>query len=303
MARRVTSVSELIGETPLIRLNKVVPEGAAHVYVKLEDSNIGGSVKDRTVLNMMEVAEEEGNLNFGDTIVEATDGNAGVSIAMLAAAKGYRSLLVMPEDVHPLLVRTMQAYGAEILQTSAEQGLTGAIEKAEELGGQKSFYYLRQFQNPANASMHEATTGPEIIEALDGNSPDAFVASVGTGGTLTGIGKALRTENPNVELYAVEPEEAQVLSDGTKSDHRISGMAPGFIPPALDVTLYNGVVRVSSKEAAEMTVRLAKEEGLLLGISSGAAVAAAIEIAKRLGHNKTVVTLSADAGNRYLLDQ
>lgn len=303
MAKKVTSISELIGNTPLIKLNKVVPSGAADVYVKLEAHNAGGSVKDRIALNMIEVAEEEGKLNPGDTILEATDGNTGVSIAMLAAAKGYSALLVMPKEVNPSVTLVLEAYGAQVIETPTEEGISGAIAKAEEMSSQDHFYYLRQFQNPANPSMHEATTGPEIIDALDGQSPDAFVATVGTGGTLTGVGRALRIANPNVELYAVEPAESQVLSDGPQGEHSIPGMGAGFIPPVLEVTLYNGVVRITSQEAAAMAIRLATEEGLLLGTSSGAAVAGAIEIAKRLGRGKTVVTISADSGNRYLANK
>ncbi len=303
MAKIVTSISELVGDTPLIKLNKVVPQGAADVYVKLEACNIGGSAKDRIALNMMEVAEEEGILNPGDTIIEATDGNTGVGVAMLAAAKGYQALLVIPEEVNPLMNLILQAYGAEIVQTPAAEGMSGVIAKAEELSEKENSYYLRQFQNPANPYMHEATTGPEIIDALDGETPDAFVATVGTGGTLTGVGKALRTVNPNVELYAVEPEESQVLSDGPQGKHSISGIGASFIPPVLDVTLYNGVILISSQEAAAMAVRLAKEEGLLLGPSSGAAVAGAIEIAKRLGRDKTVVTISTDGGSGYLVNK
>lgn len=302
MARKVTSVSELIGETPLIRLNHVVPDTAAEVYVKLESLNISGSVKDRIALNMIEVAEEEGSLRVGDTIIEATDGNTGISLAMLAAAREYHVLLVMPEYAKPNARLLLAAYGAKIITTPAAAGMAGAVAKAEELARQEGYYYPRQFQNPANPAVHEATTGPEIIEAL-GKVPDAFVATVGTGGTLTGVGRALRAENPNVELYAVEPQETQVLSDGAKEEHGIPGIAPGFIPPVLEVSLYNGVVRISTEEAAEMAIRLAKEEGLLLGTSTGAAVAGAIEIAKKLGHGKTVVTVSSDGGDRYLFNQ
>lgn len=302
MARKVTSISELIGETPLIRLNRVVPDTAAEVYVKLESLNVSGSVKDRIAVNMIEVAEEEGTLGVGDTIIEATDGNTGISIAMLAAAKDYQALLVMPEYAERSFHLLLEAYGAEVITTPGAEGMAGAIARAEELAREEGYFYPRQFQNPANPSVHEATTAPEIVEAL-GKVPDAFVSSVGTGGTLTGVGRALRSKNPNVELYAVEPEEAQVLSDGSKEKHGIPGMAPGFIPPVLDVSLYNGVVRITTQEAVDMTIRLAKEEGLLLGTSSGAAVAGAIEVAKKLGRGKTVVTVSADGGDRYLFNQ
>lgn len=303
MAKKVTSISELIGNTPLIKLNKVVPEGAADVYVKLESHNFGGSIKDRTALNMLEVAEEDGSLKPGFTILEATDGNMGISIAMLAAAKGYKALLVLPQEDNHSVRLILEAYGAKVIETPIEEGMSGAIAKAEELSKQVDTYYLRQFQNPANPAMHEATTGPEIIEAFVGKTPDAFVASVGTGGTLTGVGRSLRVVNPNVELYAVEPTESQVLSDGPQGRHHIPGMGAGFIPPVLDVTLYNGVIRISSEEAAAMAIRLAKEEGLLLSSSSGAAIAGAIEIAKRLGRDKTVVTISADNGSRYLVNK
>lgn len=303
MTKKVTSISELIGNTPLIKLNKVVPEGAADVYVKLESQNVGGSVKDRTALNMLEVAEENGSLKPGFTILEATDGNMGISIAMLAAAKGYQALLVMPQEDNHSVRLILEAYGAQVIETPIEEGIAGAIAKAEELSNQANTYYMRQFQNPANSAMHEATTGPEIIEAFSGETPDAFVASVGTGGTLTGVGRALRAVNPNVEVYAVEPTESQVLSDGRQGTHNIPGMGAGFIPPVLDVTLYNGVIRISSEEAAAMAIRLAKEEGLLLSSSSGAAIAGAIEIAKRLGRGKSVVTISPDSGSRYLVNK
>lgn len=300
MTRIVTSVTELIGETPLFKLSKVVPSGAAEVYLKLESLNVSGSIKDRTVLNSMEVAEEDGDLQLGDTIVEATDGNAGVAVAMFAAAKGYHALLVIPEGTPQTQKAILSAYGAEVVETPEAQGMTGAIKKAEELGKQAGYFYLNQFRNPSNASVHEATTGPEIIDAFQHHGPDAFVAPVGTGATLTGVGRALKTFNPNIEIYAVEPAENQILSDGPTDEHQIHGISPGFIPPNLDVTLYHGVVRVSSLEAAEMTVRLAKEEGLLLGISSGAAAVGAIEIAKRFGRGKKVVTIAADYGAPYL---
>ncbi len=296
MSRKINDLAALIGETPLLKLSKVIPTGIADVYLKLEGMNIGGSTKSRIVLNSIEVAEEAGALQLGETIVEATDGNAGIAVALLAARKGYQSLLVIPAGADASLIQLLQTYGAIIVETEQKNGISGAIKEAERLCKQEGYFYLNQFNHVGSLKVHEATTGPEIIEALDGDAPDAFISTVGTGATLTGIGRFLRKKNPNVEIFAVEPEESHLLSGGLAGEHQIPGVSPAFIPPLLDVHLYNGVVRVTSFEAIEMTKRLAKEEGLRVSISSGAAVVGAVEIAKRLGRGKKVVAISAADG-------
>lgn len=291
MAEIIKSLTSQIGETPLIQLKSVVPQGAAHIYLKLESQNPTGHSKDRVMLNLLEIAEEAGAIGAGSTIVDAVDQHAAISLAMLATTKGYRSILVTPEGLSPAIEAIVMKYGSEILYTPSAEGVSGAIKKAEEIARNENYYYLAQFTNQGNPSVHEATTGPEIIDALGEKRVDAFVASVGTGGTLTGVGRALRTENPNVEIFAVEPEESQALSGGIKGEHRLAGMGYGFIPPILELTLYNGVVRIKADEAHEMVDRLAREEGLLVSDATGAAVAGAIIIAKRLGRGKTVVAI------------
>lgn len=300
MVKIVSSIASLIGETPIIKLNKVVPEGVADVYVKLESFNAGGSVKDRIALNMIEVAEEEGLLKPGYTIVEPTSGNTGVGLAMLAAAKGYKAIFVMPDTMSMERRLLLAAYGAELVLTPGAEGMNGSIAKAREIAAQPDHFMPMQFDNPANPAVHEATTGPEIIEAFEGKTPDAFIAGVGTGGTVTGVGKALRKVNPNVEIYALEPTDSAVLSGKPKGPHKIQGIGAGFIPSVLDTTLYNGIIQVSNEQAFEMARRVAKEEGILVGISGGAAIAGAIEVAIRLGKGKSVLTVAPDNGERYL---
>ncbi|WP_368645435.1 cysteine synthase A [Alkalibacterium putridalgicola] len=298
--KRVESVTELVGGTPLLKLNRVVPEGAADVYAKLELANIGGSVKDRIALNMIETAEKEGKLKEGDTIVEATSGNTGVGLAMVAAAKGYKAVFIMPDTLSVERRSLMKAYGAELELTPGDKGMPGAMARARELAAQDDFFMPSQFTNPANPAIHIETTGPEIIEALDGKVPDAFVAGVGTGGTVTGVGKALKLEDPSTRIIAVEPDESAVLSGREKGKHKIQGIGAGFIPDVLDTTIYDEIITVTSEEAMEMTRRLAREEGLLTGISAGANIAAAVRVAEKLGSGKTVVTVACDTGERYL---
>lgn len=296
----VQSVTELIGETPLLKLNKIVPEGAGDVYVKLESMNIGGSVKDRIALNMIEEAEKAGELKEGDTIVEATSGNTGVGLAMVAAAKGYKAVFIMPDTLSQERRALMKAYGAELELTPGENGMPGSLERAMELAEQDNFFMPSQFKNPANPSAHIKTTGPEIIEAFDGETPDAFVAGVGTGGTVTGVGKVLKLHNPSVQIIAVEPEESAVLSGKEKGKHKIQGIGAGFIPDILDTDVYDEVLTVTSEEAIETTRRVAREEGLLVGVSAGANITAAIRVAEKLGKGKRVVTIGCDTGERYL---
>ncbi|EXJ24399.1 Cysteine synthase [Alkalibacterium sp. AK22] len=296
----VNNVTELIGETPLLKLNRVVPEGAAEVYAKMELSNVGGSVKDRIALNMIEAAEKEGKLKEGDTIVEATSGNTGVGLAMVSAAKGYKTHFIMPDTLSKERRALMKAYGAELELTPGDEGMPGAMSRARELAEQNHYFMPSQFTNPANPAVHISKTGPEIIEALNGETPDAFVAGVGTGGTITGVGKALKLQDPSTQIIAVEPEESAVLSGREKGKHKIQGMGAGFIPDILDRDIYDEVLTVTSEEAIEMTKRLAREEGLLVGISAGANILAATRVAEKLGSGKKVVTIACDTGERYL---
>ncbi|SEK97877.1 cysteine synthase [Carnobacterium iners] len=301
MVKVVTSVTDLIGDTPLLKLsNKIVPMGAADVYVKIESSNIGGSIKDRIAMNMIEVAEQEGKLKVGDTIIEPTSGNTGIGIAMIAAAKGYKAVFVMPDTMSIERRKLLKAYGAELVLTPGVGGIKESIVKAREIASQPGYFMPLQFENMANPAVHVATTGPEILAAFDGESLDAFVATVGTGGTLTGVGKVLKQANPNTKIYALEPTESPVLSGGKPSPHKIQGIGTGFVPIVLDTLVYDEVLHVTSEEAFEMTRKVALMEGLLVGISSGAAIKGAIDVAIKLGSGKKVVTIAPDNGERYL---
>lgn len=294
------SITELIGQTPLLKLNRLVPDDYADVYVKIEMRNAGGSVKDRIALNMIEEAEKEGLLKEGDTIVEATSGNTGVGLAMIAAAKGYKAVFVMPDTLSVERRALMKAYGAELELTPGEDGMPGAMDRAQTLAEQDNYFMPSQFKNPANPAVHIQTTGPEIIEALEGQTPDAFVVGVGTGGTLTGTGKVMKLHNPAAQIIAVEPHESAVLSGREKGKHKIQGIGAGFIPDILERDLIDEIITVTSEEAIDMTREVARKEGLLVGISSGANIAAAIRVAKQLGKGKTVVTVAPDTGERYL---
>ena len=300
MVKVVHSVTDLIGETPIIRLTKVVPADAAEVYVKLESFNVGGSVKDRIALNMIEVAEQEGKLKPGTTIIEPTSGNTGVGLAMIAAAKGYKAIFVMPDTMSIERRKLLKAYGAELILTPGADGITASINKAKELAESKGYFMPMQFENIANPAVHAATTGPEILEAFGGVAPDAFVSAVGTGGTLTGVGQVLKQADPAIKIYALEPTESPILSGGAKGPHKIQGIGTGFVPKVLDTVLYDEVLQVSSDDAFDMTRRLAAEEGLLVGISSGAAIKGAIDVAIKLGQGKKVITVAPDNGERYL---
>ena len=300
MVKVVHSVTDLIGETPIIRLTKVVPADAAEVYVKLESFNVGGSTKDRVALNMIEVAEQEGKLKPGDTIIEPTSGNTGVGLAMIAAAKGYKAIFVMPDTMSVERRKLLKAYGAELVLTPGKGGISASIQKATELAETKGYFMPMQFENIANPAVHAATTGPEILEAFGNVVPDAFISAIGTGGTITGVGQVLKKADPSIKIYALEPTESPVLSGGVKGPHKIQGIGTGFVPKVLDTIIYDEVIQVSSEEAFEMTRRLAAEEGLLVGISSGAAIKGAIEVAKKLGQGKKVITIAPDNGERYL---
>jgi len=296
--RVVDSVSGLIGHTPVVKLNRLASENGAEVYVKLEAFNLGGSVKDRIALSMVEAAEKEGRLKPGMTIVEPTSGNTGIGLAMIAAAKGYRLLLVMPDTMSVERRKLMAAYGAEFVLTPGSEGMEGAVNKASQLAQEKGYFMPQQFENPANPQIHRETTALEILEQLPGL--DAFVAGVGTGGTLTGAGEILKEKLEKIKLIAVEPKGSPVLSGGNPGPHKIQGIGAGFIPAVMSVELVDEIVTVTNDDAMETARRMAKEEGLLLGISSGAAVWAALQVAHKLGKGKKVLAIAPDTGERYL---
>ncbi|QDR65255.1 cysteine synthase A [Mammaliicoccus sciuri] len=300
MAKRVNNIVELIGDTPVVKLNKVVEEGSADVYVKLEYQNPGSSVKDRIGLAMIEAAEKEGKIKPGDTIIEPTSGNTGIGLAMVAAAKGYKAVFVMPDTMSSERRALLKAYGAELVLTPGAEGMKGAIKKAKELKEEKSYFEPQQFENPANPKVHELTTGPELVEQFEGLQIDAFLAGVGTGGTLSGAGKVLKEKYPNIQVVAIEPEASPILSGGSPGPHKLQGLGAGFVPDTLNTDVYDDVIKVGNEEAMEMSRKVAKEEGILGGISSGAAIVAALKKAKELGEGKTVVTVLPSNGERYL---
>ncbi|EAD3058611.1 cysteine synthase A [Listeria monocytogenes] len=294
------SITDLIGKTPIVKLNRLPEAGSADVYVKLEFQNPGGSVKDRIANAMIESAEKSGALKPGDTIIEPTSGNTGIGLAMVAAAKGYQAIFVMPETMSLERRKLLQAYGAKLVLTPGPDGMKGAIAKAEELAKENNYFVPQQFHNPANPAVHEETTGPEIVEAFGKDGLDAFIAGVGTGGTVTGVGQVLKKNYPDVKIYALEPEESPVLSGGSPSPHKIQGIGAGFVPDTLDTKVYDGILKVSSEDALETAREVAKKEGILVGISSGATVKAALDLAKELGAGKKVLAIVASNGERYL---
>ncbi|GAD14054.1 cysteine synthase [Geobacillus kaustophilus GBlys] len=289
----------MIGDTPAVKLNRIVDEDSADVYLKLEFMNPGSSVKDRIALAMIEAAEKAGKLKPGDTIVEPTSGNTGIGLAMVAAAKGYKAVLVMPDTMSLERRNLLRAYGAELVLTPGAQGMRGAIAKAEELVREHGYFMPQQFKNEANPEIHRLTTGKEIVEQM-GDQLDAFVAGVGTGGTITGAGKVLREAYPNIKIYAVEPADSPVLSGGKPGPHKIQGIGAGFVPDILDTSIYDGVITVTTEEAFAAARRAAREEGILGGISSGAAIHAALKVAKELGKGKKVLAIIPSNGERYL---
>jgi cysteine synthase len=293
------SVLDLIGATPLVRLSRVVSEGAAEVLGKLEARNPAGSVKDRIARAMVEAAERDGLIKPGDTLVEPTSGNTGIGLAMVCARKGYRLVLTMPEDMSVERRRLLERFGAELILTPAIEGMTGAVFAAQELARERGYFMPQQFDNPANPEVHRRTTGPEILEATEGRL-DAFVAGVGTGGTITGVGEALRNAGSTARIVAVEPARAPVLQGGRAGLTGIQGIGASFIPGVLNREVYDEIMSVRDEDAYAMTKRLTREEGLLLGISSGANVWAAIRVAEQLGPGKRVVTMLCDTGERYL---
>lgn len=304
MADIKKSASELIGHTPLMEVTHYEEKNGitdATILVKLEYFNPAGSVKDRIALHMIEVAEREGKLKPGGTIIEPTSGNTGIGLASVAAAKGYRAVLTLPETMSVERRKLLQAYGAELVLTDGAKGMKGAIAKAEELQAQTpGSIILGQFENPANPAIHKATTGPEIWEDTDGKV-DIFVAGVGTGGTITGVGSYLKEKNPAIKVVAVEPESSPVLSGGQPGPHKIQGIGAGFVPETLDTDIYDEIIKVSNEDAFTAGRAIATQEGVLVGISSGAALHAAAELAKRPENKgKVIVALLPDSGDRYL---
>ena len=301
MTHRVAqSILELIGDTPMVELTKVIGSGAAALYGKLEAFNPGGSVKDRIAFAMVEDAEKRGLLKPGSTIVEPTSGNTGIGLAMVSAIRGYRLILTLPEGMSTERVSLLERFGAEVVITPAPEGMAGAVKKARELVATIPGAFMPlQFSNPANPRVHRQTTAQEILRAVEGEI-DAFVAGVGTGGTITGVGEVLKKKNPKIRIVAVEPKSSAVLSGKPAGIHRIQGIGAGFVPEVLDRSVIDEIVPVEDMDAYTMARRLAKEEGILAGISAGAAVWAAIRVAKQLGKGKTVVAILPDTGERYL---
>jgi cysteine synthase len=297
------SILDRIGRTPLVRLRRLLSagDGAAEVLAKCEQMNPGGSVKDRPALAMIEAAERAGRLVPGKSvIIEATSGNTGIGLALVAAVKGYRLILTMPENMSPERMSLLRAYGAELHLTPAERVMRGAVDEANAIAASNPNAFMpEQFTNPTNPGVHQETTGPEILAQL-GGAPDAFIAGIGTGGTITGVGRALRARSPGVLIIGVEPSNSAVLSGGAPGPHRIQGIGAGFVPDNLDRSLLSEVYKVSEGDAEEHRLRLAREEGLLVGISAGAAVKAALDVARTLGPGKTVVTVLPDTGERYV---
>lgn len=300
MPRIVTDITQLIGQTPAIQLNRLKEEGSADVLVKLERFNPSGSVKDRAAFSMFHDAERRGEIKPGTTIIEPTSGNTGIGLAMNAAAKGYKLILVMPDNMSAERIKLLQAYGAEVVLTPAAERMPGAIRKALELRDERPGSFIpNQFENPANPDAHRHTTALEILEQTEGRL-DAFVASSGTGGTITGTGETLKEKLPDLHIAVVEPKGSPVLSGGKPGPHKLVGTSPGFVPSILNTSIYNEIIQVADEDAIETTRRLARLEGLLLGPSSGATVWAAMQVARKLGAGKRVLCIAPDTGERYL---
>ncbi|XRL98542.1 cysteine synthase A [Bacillus subtilis] len=300
MVRVANSITELIGNTPIVKLNRLTDENSADVYLKLEYMNPGSSVKDRIGLAMIEAAEKEGKLKAGDTIIEPTSGNTGIGLAMVAAAKGLKAILVMPDTMSMERRNLLRAYGAELVLTPGAEGMKGAIKKAEELAEKHGYFVPQQFNNPSNPEIHRQTTGKEIVEQFGDDQLDAFVAGIGTGGTITGAGEVLKEAYPSIKIYAVEPSDSPVLSGGKARPHKIQGIGAGFVPDILNTEVYDEIFPVKNEEAFEYARRAAREEGILGGISSGAAIYAALQVAKKLGKGKKVLAIIPSNGERYL---
>ncbi|WP_028611961.1 cysteine synthase A [Paenibacillus harenae] len=300
MPRIVTDVTELIGDTPVVRLNRLQEENSAEVCVKLERFNPSGSVKDRAAFSLIRDAEQRGLIRPGDTIIEPTSGNTGIGLAMNAAAKGYKMILVMPDNMTAERIKLLKAYGADVVLTPAAQRMPGAIRRALELQAERPGSFIpNQFENEANPQIHKVTTAQEIIRQTEGKL-DAFVATAGTGGTITGTGEALKEIMPQLHVAVVEPKGSPVLSGGQPGPHKLVGTSPGFVPAILNTTIYNEIIQVSDEDAIATMKSLARLEGLLLGPSSGASVWAAMRVARRLGTGKRVLCIAPDTGERYM---
>ena len=300
MARIFSDITEAFGNTPLVKLNKVTEGAVATVLGKLEFYNPSSSVKDRLGIAVVDAAEASGQLKPGGTIVEATSGNTGIALAMVGAARGYKVVLTMPESMSLERRALLKGFGAELILTPASEGMKGAIARSEAIAAERGAVLARQFENEANPAIHRKTTAVEIWNDTDGGV-DIFVAGVGTGGTITGVGQALKERKPEVKIVAVEPAESPVLSGGSPAPHKIQGIGAGFVPPVVDTSVFDEIIQVSSADAVSTARRLATEEGILAGISSGATVAAALELAKRPENaGKTIVVILASYGERYL---
>lgn len=292
-------VETLIGNTPLVQLQRVTEPGMADVFVKLEGQNPGGSIKDRTALGLIEDAERSGRLKPGGTIVEPTSGNTGVGLAQVAAAKGYKLILCMPAQMSEERKRTLKAYGAELVLTDPARRMLAAIEEAGRIAEETGAVVMGQFTNPANPAVHERTTGPELWQQMGGRI-DTFVYGSGTGGTISGVGRYLKSQNPEIQVIAVEPARSNVLSGGERGEHGFQGMGPGFIPDNLDRGIIDRVITVWEEDAYPLARRLAGEEGVFVGMSSGANAWASLQVARELGEGKRVATIACDTGARYL---
>ncbi|CQR47567.1 Cysteine synthase [Paraliobacillus sp. PM-2] len=298
--RVVNNMTELIGETPIVKLNRLVPKDAADVYVKLEMFNPSKSVKDRAAYNMIKMAEENGLLKPGSTIIEPTSGNTGIGLAMTAAAKGYKAILVMPDNMTKERMNILKAYGAQVVLTPSDEKMPGAIKKAKQLVSEiPNSFMPQQFENPANPDVHRNTTAQEIYHQMD-KQLDGFVATAGTGGTITGTGETLKELLPDIYIMVVEPKGSPVLSGGKPGKHKLVGTSPGFIPDILNTSIYDEIMPIQDDDAIDMFKQLGEKEGIFIGPSGAAAVFAAINLAKRLGKGKRVVCIAPDTGERYL---
>ncbi|BAQ09015.1 cysteine synthase A [Bacillus sp. OxB-1] len=301
--RVVNNIADLIGDTPLVKLNRLPDPSGAQVYVKLEYFNPSRSVKDRAAYNMIVEAEKAGLLEPGATIIEPTSGNTGIGLAMSAAARGYKTIIVMPDSSTMERINILKAYGAEVVLTPSDQKMPGAIQKAEEIAAETPNSYIpMQFENEANSDIHRTTTAPEIISAMEsiGRKLSAFVGTAGTGGTITGTGETLKEYDKNITVHVVEPAGSPVLSGGKPGKHKLVGTSPGFIPPILNTSVYDEILKIEDEEAYETVRNLAAREGILLGPSGGASVYAALQVAKRLTPEESVVCIAPDTGERYL---
>lgn len=296
----VNNISELIGDTPIVRLNNVVPKDAADLYIKLESLNPSKSVKDRAAFNMIKAAEDQGIIKPGDTIIEPTSGNTGIGLAMNAAAKGYKAIMVMPDNSTQERRNILRAFGAKVVLTPSEDKMPGAIKKAKELQREIPGSFIpQQFENAANPNIHRKTTAHEILKQMDGEL-DAFVATAGTGGTITGTGETLKDNLPGLHITVAEPKGSPVLSGGEPGKHKLVGTSPGFVPDILNTEIYDEIIQIDDDDAVNMFKTLPQKEGVFIGLSGAAAVFAAVKVAKRLGKGKKVLCMAPDTGERYL---